>query len=118
MEAAPTTRHCDFVEQPTDGKMPGRPDMVVRLPNDRAVVVDAKTSTAAFLEARTASSDDAVKEALDRHTKALRRQVDDLAKKNYGAHVSNAVDFTVMFVPGDQLLNAALEVSPNLWHAA
>ena len=88
--------------------------MVVRLPNDRAVVVDAKTSTAAFLEARTASSDDAVKEALDRHAKALRRQVDDLAKKNYGAHVSNAVDFTVMFVPGDQPLNAALEVSPNL----
>ncbi len=88
--------------------------MVVKLPNGRAVVVDAKASTAAFLEARTASDDGAAKDALDRHARRLKRQIDALAKKKYGAGVAGAVDFTVMFVPGDQFLSAALEVAPDL----
>ena len=83
--------------------------MVVKLPNGRAVVVDAKASTAAFLEARTASDEAAAKDALGRHAKALRKQVDALAKKNYGASVANAVDFVVMFVPGAQFLSDADE---------
>ena len=106
-------RHCDFVEQPTSEGSRGRPDVVVKLPNGRAVVVDAKAS--AFLEARTASDEAAAKDALGRHAKALRKQVDALAKKNYGASVADAVDFVVMFVPGDQFLSAALKVRPTWW---
>lgn len=114
VEMAGMAKHCDFVEQAVAEGTRGRPDMVVRLPNDRAVVVDAKASTGAFLEARTADDGVTAKNALDRHAKALKRQIDDLAKKNYGAGVVNAVDFTVMFVPGDQFLSAALEVDPEL----
>ena len=113
VELAGMAKHCDFDEQPTGEKTPGRPDMVVWLPNNRAVVVDAKASIAAFLEAR-APDGDAAKAALDRHAKALRKQVDDLAKKNYPASFANAVDFTVMFVPGDQFLSAALKAAPEL----
>ena len=64
VELAGISEHCDFVEQPTSEGSRGHPDMVVKLPNGRAVVVDAKASTAAFLEARTASDDAAAKEAL------------------------------------------------------
>ena len=113
VELAGMAKHCDFVEQPTT-RIAGRPDMVVKLPNGRAVVVDAKASKAAFLEARTASDDASAKDALDRHAKGLKRQLDSLAKKNYGASVTGAVDFVVMFVPGDQFLSAALEVAPDL----
>ena len=116
VEMAGMSKHCDFVEQAVVEGARGRPDMVVTLPNDRAVVVDAKASTEAFLEARTADDGDGetAKNALDRHAKALKRQIDDLAKKDYGASVPKAVDFTVMFVPGDQFLGAALEVAPDL----
>ena len=114
VEMAGMAKHCDFVEQAVAEGTRGRPDMVVRLPNDRAVVVDAKASTGALLEARTADDGETAKNALNRHAKALKRQIDDLAKKNYGAGVANALDFTVMFVPGDQLLSAALEVAPDL----
>ena len=109
VELAGMAKHCDFVEQPTSEGSQGRPDMVVKLPNGRAVVVDAKASTSAFLEARTASDDAAAKDALDRHAKGLKRQLDSLAKKNYGASVTGAVDFVVMFVPGDQFLSADSE---------
>ena len=74
VELARMAKHCDFVEQPTSEGSRGRPDMVMKLPNGRAVVVDAKASTAAFLEARTTSDDTAAKDALDRHAKGPKRQ--------------------------------------------
>ena len=114
VEMAGMVKHCDFVEQAVCKDAQGRPDMVVRLPNDRAVVVDAKASLEAFVEAGTAEDGEAAKNALDRHAKNLKRQIDLLAKKDYGAGVAGAVDFAVMFVPGDQCLSAALEVDPNL----
>ena len=113
-ELAGMSRHCDFVEQAACDGARGRPDMVVRLPNERAVVVDAKASLEAFVEAGTAKDGEAAKNALARHAKNLKRQIDVLAKKDYGAGVANAVDFAVMFVPGDQFLSAALEVEPDL----
>ena len=92
----------------------GRPDIVVKLPNGRVVVVDAKASTAAFLEARTASDEAAAKDAWA-DTRRRRGSRSTLSpKKNYGASVADAVDFVVMFVSGDQFLSAALEVAPDL----
>ena len=114
VELAGMSRHCDFDEQVVCEGTRGRPDMVVKLPNGRSVVVDAKASLDAFVEAGTAAGGEAAKNALDRHAKNLKRQVDTLARKDYGAGVANAVDFAVMFVPGDQLLSAALEVEPDL----
>lgn len=112
VEAAGMTNYCDFEEQAaTDGI---QPDLVVNLPERRAIVVDAKASTAAYLEASEADEPEAANAAWQRHAQALRRQVDVLAGKGYGARVEGSLDFVVMFVPGDQFLAAALSVNPGL----
>lgn len=112
VEAAGMTNYCDFEEQAaTDGI---QPDLVVNLPERRAVVVDAKASTAAYLEASKADEPEAANAAWQRHAQALRRQVDKLASKGYGARVDGSLDFVVMFVPGDQFLAAALSANPGL----
>ncbi len=114
VELAGMTEHCDFIEQ---NAIPGsgeRPDLTVKLPEKRAVVVDAKASTAAYMEAYQSEDEAGQSEAMMRHARALRTQVDDLAGKNYGASVEGSLDFVVMFVPGDQFLAAALNANPNL----
>ena len=114
VELAGMTEHCDFVEQTTVNGSNDRPDLTVKLPEKRTVVVDAKASTAAYMEAQQTGDESASAEALRRHAGALRTQVDDLARKNYGAHVEGSLDFVVMFVPGDQFLAAALNANPSL----
>ncbi len=112
VEAAGMVSYCDFDEQSSTGS--GRPDMVVKLPNNRVVVVDAKASTAAYMAAQNASDERSAHQELSNHANALKGQVDELAKKNYGATVDGSLDFTVMFVPGDQFLAAALKANPDL----
>ena len=112
VELAGMTSYCEFEEQSSQSE--GRPDMVVRLPERRSVVIDAKASTAAYLEVSEAPDDDAVQSALARHAGALRTQVDDLSRKNYGGSVAGSLDFVVMFIPGDQFLAAALRANPGL----
>ena len=116
VELAGMANYCDFVEQPTidvDGKRE-RPDMVINLPNNRAVVVDAKASTAAYLEAQQADDEPTANAAWSKHASALRGQVDALASKNYGDGRKDSLDFVVMFVPGDQFLAAALGSNPDI----
>ena len=112
VEIAGMTAYCEFEEQASQSE--GRPDMVVKLPERRAVVVDAKASTAAFLEVSEAADDDAAQSAFTRHANALRTQIDDLSRKNYGQVVDGSLDFVVMFIPGDQFLAAALRANPGL----
>ena len=114
VELAGMTAYCDFQEQATSINSSGRPDLVVKLPERRAVVIDAKASTAAYMEAQQTDDDESASAALLRHANALKRQVDDLASKNYGAGVNGSLDFVVMFVPGDQFLSAALSANPEL----
>ena len=114
VELAGMVEYCDFAEQSTIDGTGIIPDMVINLPNKRAVVVDAKASTAAFMESHEAADEDSASAALTKHANALKRQVDDLAKKNYGAKVDGSLDFVVMFVPGDQFLAAALRANPDL----
>ena len=114
IELAGMAKYCDFIEQVGVGPNNDRPDVVIKLPNNRAVAIDAKASTKAFLESRTASDEGAAKDAMRRHANMMRKQVHDLAKKDYGRLVPNAIGFTVMFVPGDQFLSAALDVIPNI----
>ena len=114
VEVAGMVDYCDFAEQSTVDGTGGRPDMVIRLPNSRAVVVDAKASTAAFLDSQQATDEKASSDALAKHARALKVQVDDLARKDYGAGADGALEFVVMFVPGDQFLAAALRANPGL----
>ncbi len=114
IDLAGMTDYCDFAEQEALTSSQVRPDLVVRLPEKRAIVVDAKASTLAFMEAQQSETAEAADVAWRRHAQAMRRQVDDLGGKNYGAIVEGSLDFVVMFVPGDQFLAAALKASPGL----
>lgn len=113
VELAGMSEYCDFDEQASTASRI-RPDLVVKLPERRAVVVDAKASTAAYMEAQQAEDDNAANDAFVRHASALKRQVDELSGKNYGAEIEGSLNFVVMFVPGDQFLAAALSTNPEL----
>ena len=112
-ELAGMTAHCDFHEQMTldDGR---RPDMTVRLPGGRMIPVDAKAPLTAYLEANDATDERTRQEALDRHAKALRQHVRQLAARDYATGVEGDVDIVVMFLPGDPFLSAAFAQDPEL----
>lgn len=121
-ELAGMTAYCDFAEQvtaPRQGEEGAiRPDMVVRLPNDRVIIVDAKTNTLEYLEAARAETPAAAEEHLENFARHVAEQVAALSRKRYWAGFEGAIDFTVMFVPGDQFLDAALARRPGLMESA
>lgn len=103
----------DFEEQTTvegdNGKL--RPDLIIRMPGGRSVVVDSKVAFSAFLDAIEAPDEAARELLLKKHASELRNHMKALASKEYWKHLPNTetVDFVVMFVPGDNLLHEALE---------
>ena len=116
VELAGMVEYADFDEQVStsaEGRR-SRPDMVIRMPDQRELIVDAKTPLAAYLEAVDAKDDGERKAALQRHAKNLRDRMRELSSKQYWNQFRNSPDFVVMFVPGDQFLNAALEHDPAL----
>ena len=122
VEAAGLTRYVDFDTQTsiTTDAGAGRPDMVIRLPGDKALAVDAKVPLDAYLEASaipfTAQGAEGArrKSLLEKHVRAVRAHVDALAKKTYWAGLSSSPEFVVCFVPSESLLAAALEEDPSL----
>ena len=110
-ELAGMVEHCDFFEQETRSGPEGamRPDMVVRMPDDRELVVDAKTPLDAYLSAVEAENTEERAEHLRRHARKLRERMRELASKAYWSQFKHSPDFVVLFVPGDQFLSAALE---------
>ena len=122
VEAAGLTRYVDFDTQTsiTSDAGAGRPDMVIRLPGDKAIAVDAKVPLDAYLEASaiplTAQGAEGArrKALLEKHVKAVRAHVDALAKKTYWAGLTSSPEFVVCFVPSESLLAAALEEDPSL----
>ena len=109
VELAGMAEHCDFDLQVTTADGSQRPDMVVRLPGDKEVVVDSKAPLEAFLDVVDAPDEAARKAALVRHGRHLRTHIDALAKKDYSAGRDCTPEFVVLFVPGEALLSAALE---------
>jgi DNA recombination protein RmuC len=110
-------QHCDFVEQHTvtnsdDRRM--RPDVIVRLPGGKHVVVDAKAPLDAYLRALDATDEAARQALLCEHAKQVRNHVSQLAAKGYAAHIQPSPDFVVMFLPGEMFFSAALEHDPEL----
>jgi len=122
VESAGLTRYVDFDTQASISTEAGagRPDLVVRLPGDKALAVDAKVPLDAYLEASaipvTATGEEGArrKALLERHVKAVRAHVDALAKKSYWAGLSSSPEFVVCFIPSESLLAAALEEDPSL----
>lgn len=115
-ELAGMVEHCDFFEQEhtntEDGAM--RPDMIVRMPGNREIVVDVKTPLDAYLSAVEATNDAERETHLVRHTKNVRKRIQELAGKAYWNQFSHSPDFVVLFIPGDQFLSAALDNDHNL----
>lgn len=109
VELAGMVEHCDFEEQTSVRSDNGvqRPDMVIRMPNGRQVIIDAKTPLDAYLEAVEAADDTARDLALDRHARKVRERVRELAGKGYWQQFANTPDFVVLFIPGEQFLAAA-----------
>lgn len=108
--------HCDFYEQTHTATETGsiRPDMIVRLPEKREIIVDAKTPLDAYLSAIQAKDDLTRKLELKRHAQIIRGRIKELSRKNYWAEYSQSPEFVVLFIPGEQFLSAALEVDPAL----
>jgi DNA recombination protein RmuC len=115
-ELAGMVEHCDFYEQEhtqtEDGAM--RPDMIVRMPGGREIVVDVKTPLDAYLSAVEASDEKEREAHLVRHSKNVRKRVQELATKAYWNQFKNSPDFVVLFIPGDQFLSAALDIDHAL----
>jgi len=115
-ELAGMVEHCDFDQQrsvTTDsGKQ--RPDMVVRMPGGREIIVDAKAPMDAYLGAVEAQDDTVRAAEIQRHARNVRDRVRELSSKGYWQQFPQSPDFVVLFIPGDQFLSAALEIDPKL----
>ncbi len=114
VEAAGMSAHCDFTEQKPGDDADKRPDLIVRLPGDRMIIVDAKVPELDFLNAL--DSADAVKrsEALAAHAGKLKATIKALAERDYPSQFPNALDYVVLFVPAESLFSAALEGDHDL----
>lgn len=115
VEKAGMLAYCDFDEQQTiafEGGR-GRPDMTIKLPGNRRVFVDAKTPIDALQAALESPDENARRELVKRHARALQDHVDALSKRNYQSGEGSA-DFVVMFVPGEAFLSAACTENPML----
>jgi len=121
-ELAGMTSYCDFSEQTSVRDEQGqllRPDMVVTLPNERVIVVDAKANINAYIEAVNAPTDEIREEQMQRFARHTFEQVKKLADKKYWSMFDGkSAEFVVMFVPGDHFIDAALSRKPDLLDVA
>jgi len=112
VEAAGMSAHCDFTEQTQAGE--NRPDLIVRLPGDRIIIVDAKVPDFDFLNALESADDAKRAEALAAHAAKLKATIKALADRDYPSQFPNALDYVVLFVPAESLFSAALEGDHDL----
>lgn len=119
-ELAGMTRYCDFVEQESVDTDQGRlrPDLVVKLPAGREVVVDSKVPLGGFMDALEADSEDGRAQAMQKHAAQMRQHISRLSSKEYWNQFPTAPEFVVMFIPNDSFLAAAAEQDPGLVESA
>ena len=120
VELAGMLEHCDFEEQVTRATEGGRqrPDLIVRLPGGRQVVVDAKVSLDAYLRAVEAPDEGGRQQALVDHARQIRTHIDQLGRKSYFEQFDPSPEFVVLFVPGEAFFSAALTQDPTLIESA
>jgi DNA recombination protein RmuC len=112
VEAAGMSAHCDFTEQTSSGE--NRPDLVVKLPGERVIIVDAKVPDFDFLNALESAEPVKRAEALASHAAKLKGTIKALADRDYPRQFPNALDYVVLFVPAESLFSAALEGDHDL----
>ncbi len=116
VELAGMLQYCDFDEQTTvatdDGRI--RPDVIIRLPGNRTIVIDAKVPFDAFYES-ISTTDDVIRAArLKDHARLVRAHIGSLSKKSYWESVQPTPEFVLLFLPGETFYSAALEIDPSL----
>jgi DNA recombination protein RmuC len=117
VELAGMQEHCDFETQhhtTTDEGKNLRPDLIVRLPGGKTIVVDSKTPMDGYLDALEANDEILREEALHRHARQVRTHIQQLSSKNYTAQFANSPEFTVLFLPSESFFSAALQSDPGL----
>jgi DNA recombination protein RmuC len=121
VELAGMSEFCDFNVQQTFISEEGRrfrPDMIVRLPNNRVIAVDSKVPLTEYTAAADEADELRKREYLVAHARMLRRHIDMLSRKEYQASIGETLDFTVMYLPGEHFLSAALVTDPTLFEYA
>jgi DNA recombination protein RmuC len=117
VELSGMSSHCDFIEQPVTENETGkkqRPDLIVKLPEDRQVVIDAKVPLRAYLEAYEATDPNIQSACLARHARSVRDHMNALALKEYWRQFTPTPDFVVLFLPGEAFFSAALDQDKTL----
>jgi DNA recombination protein RmuC len=120
LEQAGLSPYADFQTEVSvdgeEGKL--RPDVVVRLPGGRQLIIDAKCSLNAYLDACDEVDDDKRAACFRAHVASIRNHAQQLGSKSYWSQFDDSVELVVMYVPGEHFLNAALEIDPGLWEWA
>ena len=117
LEQAGLSEHADFLTEVSvttdDGRL--RPDVIVRLPGGRKLVIDAKCSLNAYLDACEEVDDEKREACFRAHVASMRNHAQQLGSKAYWAQFGDAADYVIMYIPGEHFLAAALEQDPTLW---
>ena len=116
VELSGMSRFCDFTEQVSattdEGRL--RPDMIIKLPSGREIILDSKAVLDAYLDAESAETEEKRKLALTRHALSLRTRIQELSRKAYWDQFKTSPEFVVLFIPAEAFFSAALEESPDL----
>jgi DNA recombination protein RmuC len=116
VEMAGMLQYCDFDEQTTvatdDGRI--RPDVIIRLPGNRTIVIDAKVPFDAFYESISTKDDEVRSARLKDHARLVRTHIGALSRKSYWESVQPTPEFVLLFLPGETFYSAALEIDPKL----